>query len=232
MTQKIALVTGGNRGIGLSSCKLFSENGIKVYMGCRDVSEAQKIIKQDKLANIFPVNLDVTNHDSIVEAINDIMVKENRIDILINNAGVYLDGDDSLLELDSEIFLKTINTNFIAPYLMIKEILPIMISNNYGRIVNVSSGYGQAECLIQPGVGSYKISKYSLNGLTRMFASELDEKNIKINSICPGWVKTDMGGPNAPRSPEQAAKGILWAATLEENGPNGGFFRDGNSLDW
>lgn len=232
MTQKTVLVTGANRGIGLATCKEFDQLGYKVIMASRDIEKAKKAIEENELKNTEALCLDVSNRDSIVDAINEVMVKHNKIDILINNAGVYLDEQNSLLELEDEVFYQTMSVNFFGPYQLMKEVVPIMQSQKFGRVVNISSGYGQMESMSQAGVASYKVSKLSLNGLTQLFAAEVGQSNIKINAICPGWVHTDMGGPSAPRSPEQAAKGVVWAAQIPENGPNGGFFRDGESIPW
>jgi NAD(P)-dependent dehydrogenase (short-subunit alcohol dehydrogenase family) len=151
--------------------------------------------------------------------------------VLINNAGVYLDEGLKLSEEDSAILEKTMRTNLLGPFNLIHSFLPLMKKNNYGRIVNVSSGYGQMDEMDYSGAGSYKLSKLALNGLTRILASEVSG-NIKINAVCPGWVRTDMGGPNAPRSAEEAAQSILWLAELEEDGPSGGFFRNGQQISW
>ncbi|WNB91090.1 SDR family oxidoreductase [Bacillus sp. NEB1478] len=231
--QKIALVTGGNRGIGFELSKQLAENGFHVLLGCRDLEKGNAAAARLKVSNlnVAPVELDVHNPDTLQKAVRFVGEQYGRLDVLINNAGVFRDGNHSLIELPAGVLEGTMNTNFFGPYHMIRAFLPLMERNNYGRIINVSSGFGQMREMRHPGHGSYKISKYALNGLTQVLASEVSG-NIKINAVCPGWVRTDMGGPNAPRSVEEAAQSILWLTEIKEDGPNGGFFRDGEEISW
>jgi NAD(P)-dependent dehydrogenase (short-subunit alcohol dehydrogenase family) len=175
--------------------------------------------------------IDVNNQESIRQAAVAINEKYGRLDVLINNAGVYLDENKQLLNMDPSILENTMATNFFGVYHMIRSFIPLMEKQGYGRIINVSSEYGAMSEMSSPGVGAYKMSKFALNGLTQLIAAEI-KSDIKINSVDPGWVSTDMGGPSAPRTPEQAAESILWLATTGAEGPNGGFFRDGKRIDW
>jgi NAD(P)-dependent dehydrogenase (short-subunit alcohol dehydrogenase family) len=231
--QRIALVTGGNRGIGFELSKRLAESGFQVLLGCRDLEKGKAAVAKLKESglDVNPIELDLHHPDTIQKAVEFVENTYSQLDVLINNAGVFRDGSNQLTELPSGVLEGTMNTNFFAPYHMIRAFLPLMEKNNYGRIINVSSGFGQMREMSHPGNGSYKISKLALNGLTQVLASEVNG-NIKINAVCPGWVRTDMGGPNAPRSVEEAAQSILWLTEIKEDGPNGGFFRDGEEISW
>lgn len=133
------------------------------------------------------------------------------------------------MTMDPSILQKTMATNFFGVYHVIHSFIPLMEKQGYGRIINVSSEYGEVREMSYPGAGAYKLSKLALNGLTQLAAAEI-KGNIKINAVDPGWVSTDMGGPSAPRTPKQAAESIIWLATIGPEGPNGGFFRDGKGI--
>jgi len=230
---KVALVTGGNRGIGYELVKQLALNGFKVILASRDQEkgyEAVQKLKELDLDVLFML-MDVDNQESIRQASITINDEYGRLDVLINNAGVYLDQNKKLLNMDPSILEKTMVTNFFGVYHVIRFFIPLMEKKGYGRIINISSEYGAMSEMSYQGVGAYKLSKYSLNGLTQLVASETNG-DIKINAVDPGWVSTDMGGPSAPRTPKQAAESILWLATIESDGPNGGFFRDGKQIDW
>jgi NAD(P)-dependent dehydrogenase (short-subunit alcohol dehydrogenase family) len=154
--------------------------------------------------------------------------------VLVNNAGVLLDMEaagDSLFDARLETFEQTFETNVWGPLLLSQTLIPAMKERGYGRVVNVSSGMGQ---LSDMGSGSpaYRLSKTALNALTRILAHELRSTNVLVNAVCPGWVRTDMGGPAAPRTPQQGADTITWLATLPDDGPSGGFFRDRKPIPW
>lgn len=232
MQQKIVLITGANRGMGLATAKFFANQNYHVIMVGKNESALNVEVNQLKIKNqnIEAFVADISINDDCHRLIKYIYESYSRVDILINNAGIYIEEANCLQSAD-EIFESTLSINTKAPYLLIKGILPLMQKNNYGRIVNVSSQLGSiagesSHCL------SYSLSKNSLNSLTRIFSTLVRGKNIKINSICPGWVKTDMGGASAPRSIEQGISGIIWAATLDENGPSGGFYHDKKLIDW
>nr|WP_263326910.1 SDR family NAD(P)-dependent oxidoreductase [Neobacillus sp. Marseille-Q6967] len=231
--KQVALVTGGNRGIGKELVKQLALNGFKVILASRDPEmgneAAQKLIELD--LDVSCVEMDVTNQESIHQAAVIINEKYGRLDVLINNAGVYLDENEKLLAMDPFILEKTMATNFFGVYHVIRSFIPLMEKQGYGRIINVSSEYGAISEMSYPGVGAYKLSKFALNGLTRLVAAEING-DIKINAVDPGWVSTDMGGPSAPRTPRQAAESILGLATIGPEGPSGGFFRDGKQISW
>lgn len=231
--KQVALVTGGNRGIGFELVKQLAQKGYKVILASRDSEKghaAAQSLKELDL-DVSCVELDVANKESIQQAGFIIKEKYGRLDVLVNNAGVYLDENETLLTMDPSILENTMATNFFGVYHVIRSFIPLMEKQGYGRIINVSSEYGAMTKMSYPGVGAYKLSKFFLNGLTRLAAAEISG-DIKINAVDPGWVSSDMGGPSAPRTPKQAAESILWLATLGPEGPNGGFFRDGRQIPW
>ena len=230
---KVALVTGGNRGIGYDLVKQLAQKGFKVILASRDPDmghEATQKLKESNL-DVSLLVMDVNNQESIRQAAITVNERYGKLDVLINNAGVYLDENKKLVAMDPSILEKTMATNFFGVYHVIRSFIPLMEKQGYGRIINVSSEYGAMSEMSYPGVGAYKLSKFALNGLTRLVAAEIND-DIKINAVDPGWVSTDMGGPSAPRTPKQAAHSILWLATIGPEGPNGGFFRDGIRIDW
>jgi len=230
---KVALVTGGNRGIGYELVKQLALKGFKVILAGRNPEMGQETAQKLKEANLDVsfVVMDVDNQESIHQAAITVNEWYGRLDVLINNAGVYLEENKKLVAMDPSILDRTMTTNFFGPYHVIRSFIPLMAKQGYGRIINVSSEYGAMSDISNPGVGAYKLSKFALNGLTRLVAAEING-DIKINAVDPGWVSSDMGGPSAPRTPKQAADSILWLATVGPKGPNGGFFRDGKRIDW
>jgi NAD(P)-dependent dehydrogenase (short-subunit alcohol dehydrogenase family) len=230
---KVALVTGGNRGIGFELVKQLALNGFKVIMASRDPEmghEATQRLKESNLDVSF-VEMDIDNQESIHQAAITVNERYGRLDVLINNAGVYLEENKKLVAMDPSVLERTMTTNFFGAYHVIRSFIPLMEKQGYGRIINVSSEYGAMSEMSYQGVGAYKLSKFALNGLTRLVAAEING-DIKINAADPGWVSSDMGGSSAPRTPKQAAESILWLATIGPEGPNGGFFRDGKRIDW
>lgn len=230
--QKIAVVTGGNRGIGFEVCRQLAKQGLRVVLTSRDRAKgtaAVDALKSEGLEVLFHP-LAVTEPESIAQ-LAEFLQQLGRLDVLVNNAGIYLKDDDSILTTPVDIVRETIETNLYAPLQLCQTLVPLMQKQNYGRIINVSSGMGQ---LNDMGGGSpaYRISKTALNALTRILAAELRDRNILVNSVCPGWVKTDMGGAGAPRSTAQGADTIVWLATSADNSTTGGFFRDRQPIPW
>jgi NAD(P)-dependent dehydrogenase (short-subunit alcohol dehydrogenase family) len=233
MTEKVALVTGANRGLGLETCKQLAKLGIQVILTSRDSNKGeqakQTLSKQGIEVAFHP--LDVTNETSIVQ-IKDFVIKQyGRLDILVNNAGVFPDRINQALESSVDHLRAGMETNLYAPFRLCQAFVPMMLQQNYGRIVNLSSGMGQLTDM-NGGCPAYRTSKTALNALTRLLADELKETNVLINSLCPGWVRTDMGGPNATRNVQDGADTIVWLATLPDKGPTGGFFRDRKPIPW
>lgn len=231
--KQVALVTGGNRGIGYELVKQLALRGFKVILASRDPKMGQEAAQKLMESNLDVsfVELDVNNQVSISQAAITVNERYGRLDVLINNAGVYMEENKKLVAMDPSILERTMATNFFGAYYCLRSFIPIMENQGYGRIINVSSEYGAMSEMSYPGVGAYKLSKFALNGLTQMAAAEING-DIKINAVDPGWVSSEMGGPSAPRTPKQAAESILWLATIGPEGPNGGFFRDGIQIDW
>ena len=229
---RVAVITGANRGIGLATARAMQDYGIFTILTARDVKQFSDIIDTMDPNWCHFRELDVTSEQSVVNFCEHLKQNYSRVDILINNAGVFFDQHYPLTQLPLELFNQTLQTNVYGPLSLMQKIIPLMLKNQYGRIVNISSEMGSSDSISQAGAGSYKLSKQALNTLTRLMAQEVDLAEIKINAVCPGWVRTRMGGPTAPRSVEQAVGGIMWAATLDEYGPSGGFFRDGKELNW
>ena len=206
---KVALVTGGNRGIGYELVKQLALKGFKVILASQDSEMAHEAAQKLKELNldVSSVEIDVDDQESISHAATTVNEKYGRLDVLINNAGVYLDKNEKLLNMEPSILEGTMSTNFFGAYYVIRSFIPLMEKQGYGRIINIASEYGAISEMSHQGVGAYKLSKLSLNGLTQLVAAEI-KGDIKINAVDPGWVSTDMGGPSAPRTPKQAAESI------------------------
>ncbi|HZG17183.1 MAG TPA: SDR family oxidoreductase [Candidatus Bathyarchaeia archaeon] len=230
---KVALVTGGNRGIGLELAKQLAMNGYKVILTSRDPEKGHAAAQKLEGSNLDVsfVVMDVDNQESIRQAAMKVNEEYGKLDVLINNAGVYLDDNEKLLNMEPSILEETMATNFFGVYHVIRFFIPLMQKQGYGRIINISSEYGAMSEMSNQGSAAYKLSKLALNGLTRLVAAEING-DIKINAVDPGWVSTDMGGPSAPRTPKKAAESILWLASIGPEGPNGGFFRGEKQIDW
>ena len=233
--RRVAVVTGTNRGIGFEIARqLARQPGIRVVLTARDEAKgslAAKKLRDDGL-EVDSLPLDVTSEDSVKRLAAGLEKKYGHCDVLVNNAGVMLDPRGSrVLDSRLETWRETLDTNLIGPLLLIQTLAPIMTRNRYGRVVNMSSGQGQ---LSDMGVGTpaYRVSKTALNALTRTLAAELKGSGVLVNAMCPGWVKTDMGGAGAPRTVEQGADTAVWLATLPDDGPSGGFFRDRKPIPW
>jgi NAD(P)-dependent dehydrogenase (short-subunit alcohol dehydrogenase family) len=238
--SRIALVTGGNRGIGKEICRQLARKGLHVILGSRSQSNGEAAAAELE-AEGLPVEvlaLDVSDAESIAQAVAQLKAKHGQIDVLVNNAGVFLDnqadnkqGSSSVFEIETAVIDETFTTNVYGPLRLIQAIAPLMQASGYGRIVNLSSGMGQLENM---GGGSvaYRLSKGALNVITCIVEAELNADDIKVNAMCPGWVKTDMGGENATRDVAQGADTAVWLATLSADGPSGKFFRDRQELAW
>jgi NAD(P)-dependent dehydrogenase (short-subunit alcohol dehydrogenase family) len=231
--QRIALVTGGNRGIGLEVCRQLAALDVKVILGSRDAAKGTTAARE--LASTgLPVearHLDVASAKSISECMNWVRRDVGRLDILVNNAGVMIEeGDADPLE-ELEIIRETMQTNVYGPLLLARLAIPIMKSRRYGRIVNLSSSMGS---LTEMGAGyiAYRMSKAGINVVTRVVAAETEGMGILINSVDPGWVRTGMGGSGATRTVEKGAETVVWLATLADSGPSGAFFRDRKPIAW
>ena len=230
---RVAVVTGGNRGIGFEICKELSNVGCRVVLTSRDEEHGKQAVAKlgANKKNIVYHKLDVTDSKDIETLRDWILENYGRVDILINNAGIYLDEGTSVFNVDEKIVKETLNVNFYGAFNMCRALVPIMRQNGYGRIVNISSGYG-AMSEMAGYHAAYRISKAALNALTLIMADELRDGDIKVNAVCPGWVNTDMGGKMAPVSAEKAAKDIVHVALMDEEGPTGSFFRHKKPIEW
>jgi NAD(P)-dependent dehydrogenase (short-subunit alcohol dehydrogenase family) len=231
--KKIAIVTGANRGIGLETCRQLSQKGIITILTSRDENFGKKAIASlsKEGGDLLYHQLDVSDSGSVAGLKDFVSEKFKRCDILVNNAGVFLDRGVSIFDLPQKILQETLEINFFGALKMCREFLPMMQEIGYGRIVNVSSGMGSIASM-GGGSAAYKLSKLAMNGMTRIMADEIKDDNIKINTMAPGWVRSDMGGANAPRSLAQGADTISWLATLPDDGPSGGFFEDRAPAAW
>jgi NAD(P)-dependent dehydrogenase (short-subunit alcohol dehydrogenase family) len=229
--ERVALVSGGNRGIGREVARQLVGQEYTVVIGSRDLERGEQAARE--LGNGVVVRkLDVTDEETIKRCVASIADEFGRLDVLVNNAGITGGGwGTNASDADLDEVRETLETNLYGAWRLTKTVLPLMRRNGYGRIVNLSSGMGQ---LAEMGghSPSYRVSKASLNALTRMLTAELEGENVLVNSCCPGWVRTDMGGPNARRSVEEGADTPVWLATLPDDGPRGGFFRDRKPIPW
>jgi NAD(P)-dependent dehydrogenase (short-subunit alcohol dehydrogenase family) len=234
MDKRLAVVTGGNRGIGYEICRQLARKGLRVLLTSRDAEKgraAQKKLEKEGL-DVQHHQLDVANPASVAALAGYIESEYARVDVLVNNAGISVDKrSTSVLREKEETFRVTLETNFYGPLRMCQALVPLMQKNHYGRVVNLSSGLGQLDDM-GDGTPAYRVSKTALNALTRMVAKAVEGDNILVNSMCPGWVRTDMGGAGAPRSVEQGAETAVWLAMLPHDGPSGGFFRDKKPIPW
>ena len=227
---RVALVSGGNRGIGLEVCRRLAEEGLNVILGSRD-EEAGTRAAEGLPGNVTVRQLDVADARSVENLAASVESEFGRLDVLVNNAGISNDEGQSGAEADLDRVREALEANLFGAWRLCEAAIPHMRREGYGRIVNVSTGLAALEDM---GGGSpgYRISKTGLNALTRILASELRGTGILVNAVNPGWVATDMGGANANRSVEEGADGVVWAALLPNNGPTGGFFRDRRHVAW
>jgi NAD(P)-dependent dehydrogenase (short-subunit alcohol dehydrogenase family) len=230
--EKIALVTGANRGIGFEVCRQLAEHGLRVILAARDPERgeaAARILSREGLDVDF-CPLDVTDPVAVTSSRAFVESRYGRLDVLVNNAAVYLDEGVSIFDVSLPTFDETLAVNLFGPLRLCRAFVPGMRHRGYGRVVNVSSGVGQLSTM-GGRTAAYAISKAALNALTRIVAAEAGDK-VKVNAVDPGWVRTDMGGPAAPRSVAQGADSVVWLATLLDSGPSGGFFRDRRPMNW
>src|SRR3954468_12658436 len=213
--KRLALITGANKGIGFEICRQLAHKGLRVVLTTRDARKglkAQKILVQQNLDILFH-ELDVTSRSSVQALAKYVEKEHGGVDALVNNAGIMMDSSaTSVLEETEDVFDATLDTNFFGALRLCQALVPLMRKHGYGRVVNLSSGLGQLADM-GDGNAAYRMSKTALNALTRMVASAKEQHDILVNSMCPGWVRTDMGGPQASRSVERGAETAVWLAT-------------------
>src|SRR5215210_243519 len=231
--DRVALVTGANSGIGLEVARQLAMRGFTTILGARDLQKGKEAASslQESGLKVIPIQLDVTDQQSIDAA--KLLVEERfgKLDVLVNNAAILYDEWQRAENANLETVREAFETNTLGAWRMCQAFVPLLCKSEHARIVNVSSESGSLT-VMGGGTPAYSVSKAALNALTRMLADELRDSHILVNSVCPGWVATEMGGPNAPRTVEEGAASVLWAVTLLDDGPSGGFFRDGEPLAW
>lgn len=236
--MRTAIVTGANRGIGREVARQLVIRGYRVILTSR--SEQKGLLARAELLQQLGTiktgalvyhQLDVGDSESITR-LHDFIVSQYQVaDVLVNNAAVLLDQNGRVLQTPVDIYRQTVEANVFGPLHLCQTFIPHMLDRGFGRVVNVSSGAGQIDEMVND-MTAYRLSKIALNGLTRMLSDSLKGTNVLVNAACPGWVRTEMGGPDAGRSVEEGADGIVWLATLLDGGPQGGFFRDRQSIPW
>jgi NAD(P)-dependent dehydrogenase (short-subunit alcohol dehydrogenase family) len=226
--KQIALITGANKGIGLEVARQLAAKGWIVWLGARDTNRGQKAAGSIQ-GEVCPLEIDISDDQSVRAAAKRFEASSPRLDALVNNAGILTDADQSLLDVDEETIIETFQTNTLGALRVTRAFLPLLRKSDAPRVINVSSGGGQ---LSDPSTWApaYCLSKTALNAVTVQLASTLP--GIAVNSACPGWVRTDMGGLAAPRSVEEGASGIVWLAAEASQKITGGFFRDGKPIPW
>jgi NAD(P)-dependent dehydrogenase (short-subunit alcohol dehydrogenase family) len=229
--QKVALVTGANKGIGFEVARQLARQVFRVFLGARNEkagrAAAEKLREEGEV--IF-LKIDISDPDSIRAAAEEFTKQGDRLDVLVNNAGILLDEDKSALTVTPEIFETTLRTNTLGPWLVAQAFAPLLKKSQAPRIVNVSSGGGQLEGGADGWAPVYCVSKTALNGVTVQLAAALPK--CAVNSVCPGWVRTDMGGAGATRSVGEGAATIVWLATEAPQDLTGKFVKDRKVIPW
>jgi NAD(P)-dependent dehydrogenase (short-subunit alcohol dehydrogenase family) len=230
--KKLILITGANRGIGFEMARQLGKLGHHVIISGRSESKLKLALEklQKEKIEVEGLLMDVSDEKSILFAAKEFSEKKLKLDVLVNNAAIGLKGDRSILQNDDALLTETLNTNCTGPLRVCKAFLPLM--NSPARIVNVSSGGGSMTDPVGGWSPAYCVSKSLLNALTRHLAYELESKNISVNAVCPGWVRTDMGGSAAPRSVAEGAETPVWLATEAPQNLTGIFFRDKSEIPW
>lgn len=229
---RVAVVTGANRGIGLAVVRALATAGDLVVLGSRDPAAGRRAatglpVVDDPGAprGVLVRRIDVTEPASLAAVADELAERTGRVDVLVNNAAIHYDTWQSAGDADLGVVREALETNLLGPWQAVQAMLPLLRASRHGRIVNVSSEGGSLATM-GGGIPGYRTSKAALNALTRMLAAELRADGVLVNSVCPGWVATDMGGPGG-RPVEEGAASVLWAVDLPDDGPSGGFFRDG-----
>jgi NAD(P)-dependent dehydrogenase (short-subunit alcohol dehydrogenase family) len=229
--QRIALVTGANKGIGFEVARELARMGFRVFLGARNAKGGRAAAeKLSKDGDVVFIEIDVAEADSIRQAAEEFSRQSDHLDVLINNAGILLDEDKDALTITPKIFETTLRTNTLGPWLVAQAFVPLLKKSSEARIVNVSSGGGQLDGGADGWAPGYCVSKTALNGVTVQLAAALPK--FAVNSVCPGWVRTDMGGENASRSVAEGAATIVWLATDAPHDLTGKFVKDRKVIPW
>jgi len=230
--MKTVLVTGANKGIGREVARQLAAKGFHVFVGARNAKDgrkaAEEIAKQAGKATFLEI--DVADNDSVTTAAREFSDIEDHLDVLVNNAGIIVDGDDAILETSDALVRKTLETNTLGPLRVTQAFVLLLRKSKAPRVINVSSGGGQLTGGADGWAPAYCISKTALNGVTVQLAAALPK--FAVNSVCPGWVRTDMGGANATRSVREGADTIVWLASEAPQDLTGKFLRDRKEIPW
>ncbi len=238
MNERVAVVTGANRGMGLETARQLAKRGMQVVGTARDAGRgeaAAAALAGQGLEVRFRV-VDVTDAATIADLARYLDQTHGRLDVLVNNAGAVFEprgpgAATGFFDLAPDVIRRSFETNTMGAVSCCRALVPLMQKHGYGRIVNVSSGMGALHDM-GPGMTGYRLSKAALNAFTRTLSQELKGQGIKVNAVCPGHVQTELGGADAPRTVEEGVDTTLWLATLRDDGPTGGFFRDCKQIDW
>lgn len=228
-TRRVALVTGGNRGIGFELCRQLGAGGHRVWMACRDRERGDAAVHKLRKEgmDVGLIQMDLSKGESVLQAMSSI---HEKVEVLINNAAI-LDRQN-IFNLEDPELIATIQTNLIGPMILAKHLAARMRERGWGRIVNITSGMGSFARGLGSDSPAYRVSKAGLNAFTVCLAESLRGSGVLVNSVDPGWVRTDMGGRYARRNVEDAARSVLWAVQLPDQGPSGVFFYNGKSVEW
>lgn len=235
--MKTALITGANKGIGREVARQLAAKGFHVFVGARNAKAGRKAVEEIGSATALQaggkatfLEIDVADNDSVTNAAREFSKIEDHLDVLVNNAGIIADGDDAILEISDDLFRKTLETNTLGPLRVTQAFMPVLKKSKAPRVINVSSGGGQLTGGADGWAPAYCISKTALNGVTVQLAAALPK--FAVNSVCPGWVRTEMGGENASRSVEEGADTIVWLAGEAPLDLTGKFLRDRKEIPW
>ena len=232
MKNKTALITGANKGIGHEAARQLAAKGFHVFVGARNARAGRKAAEEigKKSGKATFLEIDVADNDSVTKAAREFSNIEDHLDVLINNAGIVADGDEAILEISDDLFRKTLETNTLGSLRVTRAFAPLLRESKAPRVINVSSGSGQLTGGADGWAPAYSISKSALNGVTSQLAAALPK--FAVNAVCPGWVRTDMGGEKASRSVEEGADTITWLASEAPQELTGKFLRDRKEIPW
>lgn len=230
--MKTALITGANKGIGREVARQLAAKGFHVFVGARNAKAGRKAAEEigKKCGKATFLEIDVADNDSVTKAAREFSNIEDHLDALVNNAGIVADGDEAVLEISDDLFRKTLETNTLGTLRVTRAFAPLLRKSKAPRVINVSSGSGQLTGGADGWAPAYSISKSALNGVTSQLAAALPK--FAVNSVCPGWVRTEMGGDNASRSVEEGADTIVWLASEARQDLTGKFLRDRKEIPW